>query len=291
MRRSRRKSIVILFASCLWALSAPAFASEKDPFDLRVSEADAVGKKEFAILPYYPTYILPFTYQSSPNNQVFAREFPGKADQNVEVKYQISLRFPLWLDIANSGLNLYAGYTQLSFWQAYNNSDSSPFRDTTYEPELMLIVPWHFSLGPLTNHALQLAFDHQSNGRDSGEFKRSWNRLYARLMMTHGPLVLGVRAWYKMSNGLGSNQDIADYYGYGDLLARLHLGRHTLYAMLRNNLHLSDNRGALELGWTHPLIYGTRWYIQYWNGYGESLMDYNHTSQRIGVGILLGEWL
>ena len=292
MRRSRHKSIVIIFASCLWALSAAAFASDKDPFDLRVSEEDAIGKKGLALLPYYPTYVLPLTYQAHPNNEAFAKQYQGRNQQNVEVKYQISLRFPLWLNIADRGANLYVAYTQQSFWQAYNDSASSVFRDTTYEPEMFLVVPWRFSMGPVTNHALQLGFVHQSNGRYSDGFDRSWNRLYARFMLTGWErLVVGVRAWAKMSNGQGNNRDIADYYGYGDVMAKLHLGQHTLSLMWRNNLHRSDNRGAIELGWTHPLIYGTRWYIQYWDGYGESLIDYNHSSQRIGAGILLGEWL
>jgi len=75
MRRSRHKSIVILFASCLWALSTLAYGSDKDPFDSRVAEADAVGKKEFAILPYYPTYILPLATKAVPT----IRSSPGSS--------------------------------------------------------------------------------------------------------------------------------------------------------------------------------------------------------------------
>jgi phospholipase A1 len=61
--------------------------------------------------------------------------------------------------------------------------------------------------------------------------------------------------------------------------------------MTRNNLDFSDNYGAFELGWTFPLSHNINGYVQWFNGYGESLIDYNSHSNSIGFGIKLSDWL
>jgi phospholipase A1 len=61
--------------------------------------------------------------------------------------------------------------------------------------------------------------------------------------------------------------------------------------MLRNNLQLDENRGAMELDWSFPMVKQIRGFVQYFNGYGEVLLNYNERVQRIGVGFLLADWL
>jgi phospholipase A1 len=61
--------------------------------------------------------------------------------------------------------------------------------------------------------------------------------------------------------------------------------------LARNNLRSDGNYGAIELGMSFPLIDKIRGYAQFFNGYGESLIDSNHSINRVGIGILLTDIL
>lgn len=50
-----------------------------------------------------------------------------------------------------------------------------------------------------------------------------------------------------------------------------------------NNLRVPENKGAIELGCSSPLIPSMKGYLQYVNGYGESLPDYNDPVEGTGT--------
>ncbi len=66
---------------------------------------------------------------------------------------------------------------------------------------------------------------------------------------------------------------------------------HNFNFLLRNSLNSNDNHGAIELGWTFPINDDVKGYIQWFNGYGESLIDYNSHTNSIGFGIQFSDWL
>ena len=58
-------------------------------------------------------------------------------------------------------------------------------------------------------------------------------------------------------------------------------------ALLRNNLNLGNNRGSIQLDLTYPLTDRYELLFQYFNGYGDSLIDYNRSQERVGLGFQL----
>jgi phospholipase A1 len=62
--------------------------------------------------------------------------------------------------------------------------------------------------------------------------------------------------------------------------------RHTLSLLLRNNLK-SPNRNSVQVDWSFPGFDRMSGYVQFFTGYGESMIDYNHRQTTIGLGLIL----
>ena len=254
----------------------------------------------FTIAPHKPNYLLFASYNSSPNG--LGLSLDESEIDHAEMKFQLSFKTLLASNFIgdNNGF-LYGAYTMKSFWQAYNNNVSSPFRETIHEPELFMAYRNDWQIFGWRNSYIIGGFAHQSNGR-SNPLSRSWNRVYLDFIFSKDNMALSVKPWYRLPErekidpldpGGDDNPDIDQYLGYSEITGAWHLGNHTLSFMLRNNLRSEDNRGAIELGWSFPLWLDTslKGYVQYFNGYGESMVDYNSAVNRIGVGVMLADWL
>ena len=267
----------------------------------RLERERRVQDNRSVLLAHKRNYILPLTYARDPNDDVFAE---GSSDfgqdlDNLEMQFQLSIKAALAEGVFTDYDAIYAGATVKAFWQAYNKDISSPFRETNYEPELFWVtpVPWTILGGDATLFALGLS--HQSNGR-SLPFSRSWERVYGSVIWERWRMVYHLRVWWRIpedekddpSDPDGDdNPDIEDYLGNFELTAAYRNYDHEISVMLRNNLDSDENRGAIQLDWTFPLQRRFRGYVQYFNGYGESLIDYNADIERIGIGILLSDLL
>ena len=254
---------------------------------------DAAKQGAFLFRPHHANYFLPVKYTSAPNNTPFQATFPQPdlGLDSVETEVQLSFKIKAMEGVlGNDNLDLWFGYTATSFWQAYNSRISSPFRETNYEPEAMLVFRTNYALAGLQGRFINLGLSHQSNGQREN-LSRSWNRVYAQFGFERDNLALLIRPWARIpeKDRSDDNPDIEDYMGHGDLLAVYRKGRHAYSLLLRNNLSTSDNRGAVQLNWSFPLYGRLKGYVQYFNGYGESLIDYNHRQQTIGLGVSLAE--
>ncbi len=241
----------------------------------------------FAIVPHRSSYVLPFTYNDSPNNDAV----PGKELKRPEVKFQLSIKTKIWQDLLGKDLDLWFGYTQQSFWQFYDFDDSSPFRETNYEPELILNYRTDYDLLGWKSRFLNLAFNHQSNGRSEPQ-SRSWNRIIASAGFERKNFSLLLKGWYRLPESAedDDNPHMGKYLGYGEIWGYYFWKRNRFGVMLRNNVDFRHNRGALQAEWSFPLFKRVGGYVQYFYGFGESLLDYNYRVNRIGIGFILQDW-
>ena len=256
-----------------------------------VAEATPVKQgrgRWLGIKSYRRNYILPVSYNDKPNQALYNGLGEQFRSDETEVKFQISFELPLWENILEKEIDLYAAYTQLSFFQAYNDDYSRPFRETMYEPELGFKWSPDLNLLGWDIESIRLAYNHQSNGR-SRPLSRSWDRVVGQLKMRQDDISLGLRLWQRIDSTPGDddNPDIVDYMGRGELFAGYDVGRHRLGLMLRNPF---EHEG-LQLDWTYLFSKKAGLYLQYFNGYGESLLDYNHRVNRLGIGFMLNDWL
>ncbi len=242
----------------------------------------------FVLSTYKATYFMPIAYNFSPNDEPFSED--GTELENAEVKFQISVKVPLARGLFFGEGNFEVGYTQQSYWQLYK-SHSTPFRETNYEPEPMITFDMNRELGYVRMRRARFSFDHQSNGR-SGDLSRSWNRLCGEALFEVGDFYLSVRPWWRIPERPqdDDNPDITKYMGYGELNGIYQLGDYQFGFLLRNNLS-GANKGALQLDFIYPLYAKISGYLQYFDGYGESLIDYDHHNRRLSFGIMLANWL
>ncbi len=252
-------------------------------------------KQTFLLRSYRPNYFLPAAYNSSPNQGEQLDVDPTARAQNNEAKFQLSFKLKAWEDVFDKDIDLWIAYTQLSFWQLYNSAFSSPFRENNYEPELLVNFRTTYELLGFKGRFVNVGINHQSNGR-SRPLSRSWNRAVANVGWEKNNFDLLLKTWFKMpeNEDNSDNPDISRYMGYGELWGTYYWNKHKFAVMFRNNLRLENNVGALQLDWSFPLpLFKGNWlkgYVQYFNGYGESLLDYYQSINRISAGIMLTDW-
>jgi len=246
---------------------------------------------------YYPVYALPVFATSHQNNLPHSpnpENTVGRNEQldNVEAKFQLSLKAKVWQGVFGDAGDLWVGYTQSSRWQVYNDTMSRPFRETNYEPEAMLVFGTHYHVAGWDGRLLGIGINHQSNGRGN-PLSRSWNRVIANVGFERDGWTVMLRPWWRIPENrrFDDNPDISDYMGRGEIQIVHEAGNQEFSMMLRHSMRGGDrSHGSARLSWSFPVSGNLRGYMEVFKGYGESLIDYNHNATYLGLGVSLLDW-
>ncbi|MCF6776251.1 phospholipase A [Thiotrichales bacterium 19X7-9] len=231
---------------------------------------------------YKPNYILPYYYTFSPYQSVYQGQTPDDQElKSAEWKFQFSLNVPL-VYIYNDHFRFNFAYSQLSYWQFYA-PQSQYFRETDYEPELYMSTD-------LMNHVTgSIGIEHQSNGK-GGDLERSWNRAYIQSTYNNDQYMLRLKLWdiiFRSESSDLHNPDIGNFMGYGEIIgAWKFYSNFELSVMLR-----SIKYPTTEIGFSFPVYGVIKGYLQFFSGYGQSLIEYNHHTNAIGIGITINNWI
>jgi phospholipase A1/A2 len=251
----------------------------------------------FNLRGYKPIYVLPVFATSNQNNLPYSPNPVNAVNtplgmQDVEGKFQLSLKTKIWQGVFGDVGDLWVGYTQDSYWQVYNAKLSRPFRETDYEPEAMLVFNTDYQLFGWDGRLLSIGVDHQSNGQ-SDPLSRSWNRVMGQIGFERDSWTVMFRPWWRIPEQAAddNNPDISNYMGRADVQIIHEWNGQEFGLMLRDSLRGgSQQHGAGRFTWSFPLVGNLRGYMELFKGYGESIIDYNHNATYLGVGISLLDW-
>jgi len=277
--------------------NGPGLRAERPSLLSAYWELDPEDKRgTFNFVNYRANYALPIHYTSRINRTPSSptqEAVQQPAYRNIEAKFQLSLRTKVIQDFGLPDGDLWLTFTQQSLWQIYNSTDSKPFRNTDYEPEMVYVAPVPKSMRDLLAgwqwRMVQVGLVHQSNGQ-SDPMSRSWNRFYLGTAIERGNWILTGRLLQRIHEDRSddNNPDLVGYRGRLEWQANWASGRHTASVLYRSTAR-DVKLGAIQLDWTYPVFddepNGLRWYAQLFHGYGETLTDYNFRQTSLGLGI------
>lgn len=271
------------------AVAQPAKKLNTDgPVEERAKKEKKIPPDYFAIAFYKPNYILPFYYTGSPYNSVYQNSsFSNRRIKNAELKFQLSLKMPVWKNIRNSSSSLFFAYTQLSYWQLYNGSPF--FRESNYEPEFFLAneINWPLFRDWEVNF-INAGLVHQSNGYGNA-LQRGWDRFYLEAITSNDNWMVSLKPWYVLSTS-HNNDDITHYLGHGSIIVAYKYNRH-VFSLQAHNVIENIGRASAGVTWSFPVTSYIKGYVQVFSGYGQSLVEYNHRTNSVGVGIAFNDWV
>lgn len=203
---------------------------------------------------------------------------------NSDVKFQLSISQRLTKSKLPFDSYLFIQYTQKAFWDVFR--ESLPMRDLNFNPGIglgHLIIRHNKYIGKA-----YLMLEHESNGRDSID-SRSWNKItLSCALVLNDNWETQFKTWIPIIDG-ENNKDILKYNGifqfavnYRTCNKRLQIG-----ALITQRKAWFSFNTQLELSYKFNKRENQFFFIQYYNGYGENLLEYNQYKNMLRVGFVI----
>lgn len=209
-------------------------------------------------------------------------------------KFQISFKYKFYNPIEKKPLEFrfkegfYFAYTQTSFWDL--KSDSKPFDDTSYKPELFFMSSdLYTGRRKHTGVFLRTGYMHESNGKSEAN-SRSTNYIYLEpnIIFFQESTSLGLQItpqiWTYVENSDETNEDLCDYRGYFDLGLKIGYAEKLV---MDTHFRSARKGNSYEINLTYPMnINNIELYlnVQYANVLAESLIDYKNRTEALRIG-------
>ena len=272
----RLRLSLLLFISALSFL-CPRAGAQIVSFDGRPMDADSV-RYDFEHQPYFGLY--------KDNYFIFGPAIgPKMTRDNTNVKFQVSVAQRLTRSVLPFGTYLYLFYTQKVFWNVLQ--ESLPMTDLNFNPGIGLVKPL-FVKNRFIGKLIML-LEHESNGRDGTE-SRSWNKISfgANIMIDPNFMVHG-KFWIPIVDGV-ENKDILDYCGTYQVGTQIFSTDRRWGASVtlvkRKGWKLNYNT-ILEFNYRLFKRDNQYLFLQYYNGYGEGLLDYKQFHSMLRIGLVI----
>lgn len=281
----------------LTEVSVPAFLIQSIQPEIGIEETADTSNGEYQTLDSLFTLYQPYISNISAYEPMY---FLVGTDPE-QSKFQISFKYRLlnpdsalaahhpWV----KGFHL--GYTQTSFWDLA--SDSAPFADTTYKPELFWLSDNLISnnSGIFKGMFLQAGYQHNSNGR-GGDFSRSTDYAYVSPIFifydqnTKLGLKIAPRFWEYVNNDDKTNPDLMDYQGYFEIEAK---AGYANSFVLGTKYRWASEGQSFQCDLSYPLhrffndALDLYLYAEYTNMLAESLLYYTERTHVVRVGLAI----
>lgn len=271
------KRFIILVCMCFFVSLSWGQILEEKNVDVKVRyNADSV-RAVLDKMPYFTLF----------RDNCFSGGIPlgtKPTGHNSDVKFQLSISQRLTKSKLPFDSYLFIQYTQKAFWDVFR--ESLPMRDLNFNPGIglgHLIIRHNKYIGKA-----YLMLEHESNGRDSID-SRSWNKItLSCALVLNDNWETQFKTWIPIIDG-ENNKDILKYNGifqfavnYRTCNKRLQIG-----ALITQRKAWFGFNTQLELSYKFNKRENQFFLIQYYNGYGENLLEYNQYKNMLRVGFVI----